>query len=247
MDETPFPSPDTDSRRGEHARRALIEAGIELFGRRGLEGTSTRAIAQASGQNIAAIAYYFGSKDGLYLAVARHLIERIGERVLPLIEQTEALLSDGHAKAPALLQALRELCGGLLQMLTREETRAMSRIISREQTDPTAAFELFYERAFARAHRCLAGLLDRYTGCDPGPIDSVLRAHVLLGSILGFRVASTTVLRRTGWQQFGAAEVAQIERVACDHAEIYARALRAQARKRRATHAASSARKPRTR
>ncbi|HXY06058.1 MAG TPA: transcriptional regulator CecR [Burkholderiaceae bacterium] len=247
MDERPHPSLDPDTRRGEPARRALLEAGIELFGRRGLEGTTTRAIAHASGQNIAAIAYYFGSKDGLYLAVAQHLLASIFGRVLPLLERTEALLEDAQARAPLLLRALRELCSGLLLMLTREETRAISRIISREQTDPTAAFELFYERAIVRTHRCLAGLLDRYAGADCGAVESVLRAHILLGSILGFRVAAATLLRRTGWQQYGPREVALIERLACEHAEFYARALRTKARKAKAARTRPEHRKARRR
>ena len=225
-------SPEPDSRRGEASRRALIKAGIELFGRRGLEGATTRAIASASGQNIAAIGYYFGSKDGLYLAVAQHLLESTFGYLLPLIERTEALLSQGQAKPAQLLDALLELCRALVLLLTRDETRAISRIISREQSDPTPAFDLFYEHAIARAHRCLAGLLDQYSGTDPGPVDSALRAHILLGSILGFRVAAATVLRRTGWRQYGSGEVEQIERLACEHAHSYARALREQAQKR---------------
>lgn len=246
MDE-PLP-PESDARRGEASRRALIQAGVELFGRRGLEGATTRAIANASGQNIAAIGYYFGSKDGLYLAVTQHLLESTFGHLLPLIEQTEALLSKGQAKPAQLLKALLELCRALVLMLTRDETRAISRIITREQTDPTAAFALIYERAIARAHRCLAGLLDQYSGADPGPIDSVLRAHILLGSILGFRVAAATVLRRTGWRQYGPGEVEQIARLACEHAESYAHALREQARKHEALRLApASNRKTRPR
>ena len=147
-------TPDPDARRGEAARQALLEAGIELFGRRGLEGATTRDIAHAAGQNIAAIPYYFGSKDGLYLAVATHLLDTIVQRAMPLIEHTEALLADSRATPGGLLQALRRLSGGLVVMFTCEETLAMSRIISREQTDPTAVFDLFYERAISRAHRC---------------------------------------------------------------------------------------------
>jgi AcrR family transcriptional regulator len=238
MDEVPPQEPDT--RRGEATRRALIEAGIELFGRRGLEGATTRAIASASGQNIAAIGYYFGSKDGLYLAVAQHLLGSTFGHLLPLIEQTEALLAKGKAKPPELLKALLDLCRALVRMLTRDETRAISRIITREQTDPTAAFDLFYERGIARAHRCLAGLLDQYSGSDPGSVDSVLRAHILIGSILGFRVAAATVLRRTGWRHYGASEVEQIERLACEHALSYARALREQAQKQRSLRSPST-------
>lgn len=244
MNARPQPNPDLDARRGEAARQALIDAGIELFGRRGLEGATTRDIARVAGQNIAAIPYYFGSKEGLYLAVAAYLLDTIVERAMPLIESTEALLADGRARPAALLHALRNLSGGLVMMFTREETLAMSRIISREQTDPTAVFDMFYERAISRAHRCMAGLLDQYSGIDSGPIDSVLRAHVLLGSILGFRVAAATVLRRAGWAGFGTQQVDQIERVACEHAEMYARALRGQERKRRAAIAQAPARKP---
>jgi len=98
---------------------------------------------------------------------------------------------------------------------------------------------LIYERAIARAHRCLGGLLDQYSGADVGAVDSALRAHILLGSILGFRVAAATVLRRTGWRQYGPSEVEQIERLACEHAEFYARALREQSRKREAPRTAS--------
>lgn len=238
MDELVTPEP--DARRGEASRRALIQAGIELFGRRGLEGATTRAIANASGQNIAAIGYYFGSKDGLYLAVTQHLLESTFGHLLPLIEQTEVLLSKGQAKPAELLQALLALCRALVLMLTRDETRAISRIITREQTDPTAAFDLIYERAIARAHRCLAGLLDQYSGADVGAVDSALRAHILLGSILGFRVAAATVLRRTGWRQYGPSEVEQIERLACEHAESYARALREQSRKREVPRTAAT-------
>jgi TetR/AcrR family transcriptional regulator, regulator of cefoperazone and chloramphenicol sensitivity len=68
---------ESDARRGDAARQALIGAGIELFGRRGLEGATTRELARAAGQNIAAIPYHFGSKEGLYLAVAEHLLEDV--------------------------------------------------------------------------------------------------------------------------------------------------------------------------
>lgn len=233
MSSLPAPSQRTDLRRGNAARLALIDAGVELFGRLGLEGATTRELARAAGQNIAAIPYHFGSKEGLYRAVAEHMLDAFFQQNLGVIERTEILLAGGHANSSALLQALRALTIGLLTMFTREETRAMSRLMSREQLDPTATFDLFYERAIGRAHGCVAGLLDQYSGLQTGRIDSALRAHVLLGSLLGFRVATATVLRRTGWSGFGSDEVRQIERVAVEHAEMYARALRLQARKMR--------------
>lgn len=63
--------------RGELAKRQLLEAACEIFGKNGPDAATTRQIAQAAQQNIAAIAYYFGSKDGLYLAVAQHIADLI--------------------------------------------------------------------------------------------------------------------------------------------------------------------------
>jgi AcrR family transcriptional regulator len=42
------------------ARHALIAAGIGEFGERGVDGASARRFAELAGQNVAAIAYYFG-------------------------------------------------------------------------------------------------------------------------------------------------------------------------------------------
>jgi len=55
--------------KGEQAKSQLIAAAIAQFGEYGLHAT-TRDIAAQAGQNIAAIPYYFGSKDDLYLACA---------------------------------------------------------------------------------------------------------------------------------------------------------------------------------
>lgn len=50
------------------ARGRLLHAALALFAAQGFAKTSTREIAQAAGTNIAAIAYYFGDKAGLYAA-----------------------------------------------------------------------------------------------------------------------------------------------------------------------------------
>jgi AcrR family transcriptional regulator len=56
------------------AKKRLIKAGLEIFGTFNLEGATTRQLAQRAGVNQAAIPYYFGGKEGLYLAVIEHLI-----------------------------------------------------------------------------------------------------------------------------------------------------------------------------
>ncbi len=63
----------------DRTRTALIAAGLELFGEKGFEATSTRDIATAAGANLASIAYHFGSKEGLRLACAQAIAEKFRE------------------------------------------------------------------------------------------------------------------------------------------------------------------------
>ncbi len=60
---------------------ALIEAGRELFARRGYDGASVRAITARAGANLGAITYHFGSKRALYDRVVESSIEPLAPRV----------------------------------------------------------------------------------------------------------------------------------------------------------------------
>ena len=53
---------------GVEARARLLHTALKLFAQKGFAKTSTREIARAAGTNLAAIAYYFGDKTGLYSA-----------------------------------------------------------------------------------------------------------------------------------------------------------------------------------
>ena len=61
------------------SKNKLLHTAFELFALRGLDGISTREIAQKAGCNIQAISYYFGGKDGLYEAVLGYAAEFIRE------------------------------------------------------------------------------------------------------------------------------------------------------------------------
>jgi len=52
------------------ARAAIHDAAARLFANRGYAGTTLRAVADAAGVDVALVPYYFGSKSGLFAAVA---------------------------------------------------------------------------------------------------------------------------------------------------------------------------------
>ena len=66
------------SEKSEDARTRILEAANILVGRDGFEGTSIRDIARESNTNPALVYYYYGSKDGLFTALANENADRAG-------------------------------------------------------------------------------------------------------------------------------------------------------------------------
>lgn len=84
----------------------LLEAGTTLFAQHGFDGTSVRMIADLASANVAAVAYHFGSKRGLYDAVFEHLYTRVQAETLQLPERPEDM-SEQEAVRVLVEQAWR--------------------------------------------------------------------------------------------------------------------------------------------
>jgi AcrR family transcriptional regulator len=69
-----------------HTRQKILEAALEEFARYGLGGARVDRIAQRAGANKRMLYYYFGDKDGLFLAALEDRYEHIrsAERELDL-------------------------------------------------------------------------------------------------------------------------------------------------------------------
>jgi AcrR family transcriptional regulator len=71
---------------GAATREELIAAGRLLFGQRGFDGASVRAITREAGANLGAISYHFESKRGLYTAVLEEGLRPIAARIAELAQ-----------------------------------------------------------------------------------------------------------------------------------------------------------------
>ena len=65
--------------RSEATRRRLMEAAEAVFAEKGLSGARVDEIAAESGVNKRMIYAYFGSKEGLYMAVLEAVYARLGQ------------------------------------------------------------------------------------------------------------------------------------------------------------------------
>ncbi|MGL4725866.1 MAG: transcriptional regulator CecR [Scandinavium sp.] len=218
MNTTPITS------KGEQAKNQLIRAAIAQFGEYGLHAT-TRDIAALAGQNIAAIPYYFGSKEDLYLACAQWIADFIGSNFRPLAEHGEQLLSQPNPDKAAIRELILSASKNMILLLTQDETVNLSKFISREQLSPSPAYQLIHDQVIAPLHGHLTRLIAAWTGLDPNDTQTILHTHALLGQILAFRLGQETILLRTGWAKFDEEKAGIIFQVIATHIDLLLQGL----------------------
>ncbi|MGK5613556.1 transcriptional regulator CecR [Proteus mirabilis] len=202
--------PDTHQKktRGELAKRQLLEAACEIFGKNGPDGATTRQIAQAAKQNIAAIAYYFGSKEGLYLAVAQYIADLIRIDFEPTVAQLDDFLEKPNPieHLPLLQKLIIDSFLQYARLVLDKSNVHISRIMAREQLVPTEAYSLIHQQALSPLLTRVNRLLALYIGLDPTLPKTMLHTHAILGEVLSFRLVRETILRQTGWDRIGKQE-----------------------------------------
>ncbi len=193
------------------ARQRLVEAALKMFGEHGFKGASTRAIAGEAGANIAAIPYYFGGKDGLYLAVAGHIADQITGRMGPALQMARQLADDPATTPEQRRNTMLALGDGFVSMLVGTEEAALwARFMVREQFDPTEAFDVLYSRVMGPSYVVIAKLLGPLLGLEPDSDILKLRIFAVVGQALVFRVARAAILRRLEWDAYTPERLDQI-------------------------------------
>jgi AcrR family transcriptional regulator len=163
---------------------ALLEAAIEQFGEHGLAGASTRAIAAQAGAAMSTITYRYGGKEGLYLAAAAYIANRIGEGMRPGLAPT------GGDPVDHVVRIIRHFTGFMVGL----EATHWSRFIIREQMQPTEAFGLLWNGVMSE----VVGLITERVAEATGETDfraARVITLTIMGQALIFRAASATVSR----------------------------------------------------
>ena len=183
-------------REGSGTRERILDAAQELFGARGLEGTSLRAVTAAARVNLAAVNYHFGSKEELFRAVIRRVMGPVTEEHRRLIEKI------GNRDVP-VEELLHAFVGPFVEMLSGQRDLSVARLVSRILTDPdeeirrqtleqTAETDAMYLEAFGRALPQLSG-------------DELLwRFYAVLGTIVFQLIGASAMAHATDEPRFEA-------------------------------------------
>lgn len=168
---------------GEQTRERLLLAGLRLFAEKGYAQTSTREIAAAAQANIAAIAYYFEGKAGLYRTLYNTpVLLELNNQTMPGFdpEVDEALFaSDREAW---LIHGLHRFYAGFTEPhKCGELVRLCTRLHMREMIDPTGVVDKTEDCTVRQHHVTAQTLVSRYFGVTEPDIHLRRLEHALVG------------------------------------------------------------------
>jgi len=114
-------------------RERILTHAKELVARKGPMATTVRDISEVTGTNVAAVNYYFGSKDALMREVLIALLEPVNIRRRDMLKQARQLYAPAPLPLHAILEALlrplveseRGADGGRLFVRTEQHLRAV--------------------------------------------------------------------------------------------------------------------------
>src|SRR5438552_2491886 len=125
-------------------QQRLLEAAEQVFADKGFKAASIREISKRAGANIAAINYYFGDKERLYIEAVKYA-HRGCTAGLPFPEWGPT--------TPAV-QKLREFIRVLVTRMLSPQSPASLQLMMREMAQPTAAcVEVVREYIQPMAHK----------------------------------------------------------------------------------------------
>ncbi len=197
-------------RKGEATRARFLEVALEVFGREGFAGATTRRIAEEAGASLPTLNYYFGDKEGLYRACAEEIARRyhdaMGEIAIRSAEALQAPMAPATARAE-----LKRLFGALARFLmTDDGGRMRALFVQREMTDPGAAAEILYAALWSPGIELAAALISRAIGRGETVAEARIRAVLLISSLTAFQTGRTVIARALGEQGAGLDQVAVV-------------------------------------
>jgi len=128
---------ETERRRGETSREAILEAAATIFAEHGFDGARVDRIAQVAGYDKKLLFRYFGDKAGLYTQVLKRADAEMGEllaRMFAPLREDETITSD----ADCFRGFLRTTFGAIFDYMV--EHPHFMRIINWEQAEGVQTF-----------------------------------------------------------------------------------------------------------
>ncbi|WP_375397784.1 CerR family C-terminal domain-containing protein [uncultured Sphingomonas sp.] len=182
--------------RGEETKQRIIDVAIDIFGRQGFAGTSTRDIAACAKVNTPAIHYYFGGKLGLYNACIDRLTDGVWRRISPAVLACQASV-DAGASLDGLVASLGEVQNSLIDSFFADrEGQAIRRLLAWEDAEngENTSEAFMKDRIGTPLFQTFQKVVERVAAAPMRRIDLELHALSLMGLSMIFHFNQTKVM-----------------------------------------------------
>jgi TetR/AcrR family transcriptional regulator, regulator of cefoperazone and chloramphenicol sensitivity len=157
-------------------REKILYVALRLFAENGFKKTSVREIAKESSANVAAIAYYFGDKEGLYRAAFTEPLEATGTHC-GVVGGLNHL-----GQQPTATHVLQMFYSNFLAPLSAgEHIKHVMRLQFREMIEPTGLWSQMIENEIQPGHQAMVKMLVRELELKKPDVDVQRLAVSLLG------------------------------------------------------------------
>ena len=196
--------------RGEETRNRIIVAALNAFGTDGYTRASTRKIAAEAGVNPPALQYYFDSKEGLHLACAQYIIDRVSAALGPGLARVAGVVESSDRT-----QAMDLICDILDVMVdTALDPEAINwkPFMARAQADGAGpAYPLIRDQIASPLHAALARLVAAATGGEAEDEFVRVRSAMIMSQMNAFNINRQSTLKLMCWPDFGGERLALIK------------------------------------
>jgi AcrR family transcriptional regulator len=195
--------------KGEETRERILNAALKEFGEAPFLTATTRRIAEAACVSLPTLQYYFGSKEGLYLACAEAIVAQYRSNTSAASAAAEALRNGcGTEAARGQLKAVIGALAGFL--VGSRKATPWTHFVARELRDPGPAFEILYSNLWRPGIEITARLIARILGKPENDPVARVQALLLISSLLVFQSGRSMSLRAMRWTAIGHEELAMV-------------------------------------
>lgn len=183
-------------------RIAILEAAGKVFAESGYAKATVRDICRQAGANIAAINYHFGDKQALYLAVMKHFQDIAFQTYPPDfgIKETQ----EPEEKLRVYIRSF------LTRIMDDVHPAWFGRLLAREFTEPTLAFDILVEGSIRPSFQLLTEIVAAILGKKPHDRIVRLCSMSIVGQCLYFRHSYPVIIRLYPGEFFGPRQVDEL-------------------------------------
>jgi TetR/AcrR family transcriptional regulator, regulator of cefoperazone and chloramphenicol sensitivity len=182
-------------------RERIAEAAGEIFSERGYDGTTVRDICQRAGANIAAVNYYFGDKQRLYVeAVVRAHRWRMEQAPLP--EWSDA--------TPAETKLVDFITTFIRRVRSGPEDTWHTKLVMREMADPTAACAELVQSSIRPQFEILLSILRELLPSDITAERLRLTGFSIVGQCLFYHFADPVIRNLLTSKEYSELDIAKL-------------------------------------